>query len=187
MGSKWAQNLFLIKQLDDDQMQVVPYPRLELHIHVLYKTVEAGVILGAIVGSAIALIKKRPMGATLFTSSRNGAIIGAVAAPLMTEKVISGNELERIYDRSYRLRYNRNQVRVDRFVTYGTIAGAATSAFMGSGALPGMLIGIGAFTFAGGIYNTIKKETLRKAPHALPKEKRGRQKEQASENETKTE
>ena len=177
----WAKNLFLVKQLDDDQMQAISHPRLELHVHVMYKTVEAGVILGGIIGPAVALLRKRPVGATTLRYARNGAIIGAVAGPLMTEMVVRGQPDERIYDRSYRLRYNRDQVRVDRAVSYGAAVGAATSAFMGHGALPGFLIGIGASCIAGGFYNG-------KFANDPPKPKKEAAKiEEVPQDETKTE
>jgi uncharacterized membrane protein len=168
MSKEWAENLFLAKDLNDQQMEAIPNPRLELHIHVLYKTVEAGIILGGgIIGPIFALVRKRPLVGTVFRSARNGAIIGAIAGPLMLEGRLRDQTPESVYDRCYRLRRNRNQVRVDRGVTYGAAVGAATTAFMGQGVLPGLLLGIGLSCLAGGAYNS----SLQKKPAPAQVEK----------------
>ena len=39
-GVTWAKNLLLGKELTQKEMEDIPYPRLELHTHVMYKTIE---------------------------------------------------------------------------------------------------------------------------------------------------
>ena len=39
-GVNWAKNLLLGKELTNKEMEDIPYPRLELHAHVMCKTIE---------------------------------------------------------------------------------------------------------------------------------------------------
>lgn len=156
MGSKWAQNLFFPTTLNDEEMCNIPMARPELHIHVMYKTVQAGTILGmGVFGPLISLLRRRPLGATCLRAGKIGALIGIPAGPAMTEMTLNKTNStdEMVVDRVYRLRYNRCQVRVDRMCTYGALAGAAFAAFTGGAAINGALTGIFVSTLATGVYN----------------------------------
>lgn len=69
-------------------------------------------------------------------------VFGAV----MTMMRIRGNTDEQIFDRTYRLRYNQRQVRLDKF-SYGfaVVGGVAGAAGLGGagGALGGVGMGLG--------------------------------------------
>ena len=39
-GVNWAKNLLLGKELTNKEMEDIPYPRLELHVHVMCKAIE---------------------------------------------------------------------------------------------------------------------------------------------------
>ena len=156
MGTKWAINLFLPVTLSDEEMRDIPMPRLELHIHVMYKTVQAGTILGmGIFGPLIALIRRRPFAATCLRAGQIGALIGVPAGPMMTEMTLSKTKStdDMVWDRCYRLRYNRSQVRVDRACTYGELAGAAFAMTSGGSLLNGSLTGLALATVAAGVFN----------------------------------
>ena len=72
--------------------------------------------------------------------------VGVAFAAIMTFMRIRGNEEEQIWDRCYRLRYNKGQVRMDKF-SYGfaLVGGAAGAAGLGglAGAVQGASIGLG--------------------------------------------
>ena len=156
MGSKWAMNLFFPTTPTDDTMASVPMPRTELHVHVMYKTVQAGTILGmGVFGPIIAIIRKRPMAATCLRAGKIGALIGIPAGPAMTEMTLkkTNSTDDMVWDRCYRLRYNRCQVRVDRACTYGMLGGAAYAAFTGGAAINGAVTGIFLSTILAGVYN----------------------------------
>ena len=44
-GVNWAKNLLLGKELTNKEMEDIPYPRLELHTHVMCKTIEVLLLL----------------------------------------------------------------------------------------------------------------------------------------------
>ena len=72
--------------------------------------------------------------------------IGMVFGAVMTMMRTRGNTEERMFDRSYRLRYNQRQLRLDKF-SYGfaLIGGAAGAAGLGGlgGVVGGASMGLG--------------------------------------------
>jgi len=135
-------------------MQVIPYPKTEVTIHVTYKTIEAFSILGmGVFGPATAMIRKRNLLQTALKGGRYGAIVGLVAGPVMTELALKNATVDSIWDRAYRLRYNRGQVRVDRMATWAVVGGAAAGAFLGRGLVDGALVGLVIGTISTGVYN----------------------------------
>ena len=80
------------------------------------------------------------------TCGKYGVLLGLVAGPVW---IISGRKEhapESIYDRCYRLRHNRNQVRVDQSFVVASSAGVTAAAVMGYSPLLGGLFGM-----AGGV------------------------------------
>lgn len=57
------------------------------------------------------------------------------------------------YDRSYRLRHNKNQVRVDRAAYSGLGIGTVAAVAMAANPLTGAAVGLASGTAAGGVYN----------------------------------
>ncbi len=41
-GVSWAKNLLFGRTLTEAELRDIPYPRLELHTHVMYKTIQVG-------------------------------------------------------------------------------------------------------------------------------------------------
>ena len=157
MGTKWATNLYFPVKLSQADMQQIPLPRLEMNIHITYKTVEAGTILGlGVIGPLSAAFRKQSLLQGALRGGRYGAVIGLVVGPCLNYlKFRGGSTDESIWDRCYRLRYNRNQVRVDRMVTWAAIGGSAAAAYMGSAVLNGTVVGIFVGTISMALYNMI--------------------------------
>ena len=88
MGSNWAWNLFTSKSLSDTAMEDIPFPRSELHIHVMYKTVQMGTVMGVVIGTLVGAIRRRPITASLLRGGQIGAVIGIPAGPAMTEMTL---------------------------------------------------------------------------------------------------
>ena len=157
MGTKWATNLYFPTKLTDAQMQQIPAPRIEMNIHITYKTIEAGTILGlGIIGPITALIRKKPVLAGALKGGRYGALVGLVVGPCLNYMKFRGETSEdAIWDRCYRLRMHRGQVRVDRMVTWAAIGGSAAAAYLGSGIVNGGVVGIFVGTISMALYNMI--------------------------------
>ena len=159
MTSYFIQNLYLGRGLSEEKMANIPHPRMELHIHVMYKTLQVGSTLGLFIGPVVGAIRGRSMRAFArgaVQGARMGALIGIPAGPLMTELALGMKKANQdsIYDRSYRIRHNRNQITIDRVTTYGTVFGGFASMSMGGTFVTGTVLGIALSHLAGIIYTT---------------------------------
>ena len=74
-------------------------------------------------------------------------------APVMTEATIRNSTEEAIYDRSYRIRNNRNQMRADRFATCGAMLGSVGAKVVGGSVLTGLILGLNIGTISAGVVN----------------------------------
>ena len=144
MGTKWATNLYLPVKLSEEDIQKIPSPYTEMTLHVTYKTIEAGTFLGmGVFGPITAALRRQNIAQGALKGGRYGALVGLVAGPLMTyAKFRNQKELEPVWDRCYRLRLNRNQVRSDRMITWAAIGGTAAAYYMGARLLDGGLVGV---------------------------------------------
>lgn len=96
---------------------------------------------------------------TMFLSSLQGVGIGLAA--ILTMVRIWNDADEQIYDRSYRLRHNKGQVRMDKF-TYGSalaggIVGMAAVPWSVAAGVQGASMGIGLSVFAHTLTSKMKK------------------------------
>eukprot|EP00913_Durusdinium_trenchii_P032312 g30253.t2 len=104
---------WLHMNIEDDEMRDIPNPWNEMQLHISYKFAEAFSLLG--LGAGLVLARKpnrlRKMGQAAFLGTCIGA--GPVGFTAWNWK---GSTLkdDEIYDRAYRLRYNRHQIRVDQ-------------------------------------------------------------------------
>ncbi|CAJ1367168.1 unnamed protein product [Effrenium voratum] len=98
--------------LPDDEMRDIANPWNEMQLHVSYKCAEALSVLGLGVGLAVSRKpnRLRKAGRAAFLGALVGA--GPVGVLMWSGKARSLND-EDIYDRAYRVRYNRNQIRID--------------------------------------------------------------------------
>ena len=138
VNDKFVKNWLGIK-LSDDEMRDIPYPQFETGLHISLKCMQAGSIAGYF-GSRIYLgyakmIAKSPSVANLSAQqflekscrmSRNCMFWGlALSIPmLLGHKMHNNIDDEGYYDRAYRIRYNVNQLNVDRLsLLFGSIYG----------------------------------------------------------------
>jgi len=163
MKFQWTRNM-AGQTLSDDDMREITYPLLELTGHVTTKTIQAGAILGLVIGPLVRLVRgPRNMGAitsTAIKAAKIGAFIGIPAGPAMTYMRIQGAKIDDdgLFDRCYRLRYNRNQVRTDRFAYLGAAGGTVGVLAMGGPLSTGVVMGFLGGTILGGVYNTATQE-----------------------------
>ncbi|EDO46076.1 predicted protein [Nematostella vectensis] len=160
MKFQWTRNM-LGQTLEDEEMRVIKYPCTELTTHVTFKTIQAFALLGMVaVGPAVRGIRgPRNLQAIIDTAvnyGKYGAVLGAAAGPAMTYARVVGGGIDEdgLYDRCYRLRYNRNQVRTDRLAFLGTLGGAAGAMAMGGSLSSGAVIGLVGGTVLAGVYNS---------------------------------
>ena len=158
-GFQYCRNL-LGEQLSDEEMQVVKYSKGELYYHVMLKDVQAFAFLGmCLVAPAVQLIRGprnlAALQATAIKYGKVGAVLGVPAGAAMMYLRARGGSIDAdgFYDRAYRLRKNRNQVRVDRGTYLGTAAGIAGALGMGASVSSGAVVGMVAGTVLGGLYN----------------------------------
>ncbi|XP_053396567.1 uncharacterized protein LOC123551103 [Mercenaria mercenaria] len=165
MSSEWFKNM-CGASLDDEAMQRVPNPKLELTTHVTIKTIQSFGLLGTILVGPIAAAAKKEtrnwpgVKHKITRCGRGGLFLGVVMGPVITYmKIRSEEDSYKIWDRCYRLRYNRGQVLVDQASVIGGVGGAAVGAATSSGALFGGLVGMSSGILAAAIVNnTMKKE-----------------------------
>lgn len=165
MSSIWLKNL-CGSSLDDAAMKDIPNPTLELGVHVTIKTVQAFGLLGTVlVGPIVAAVGKETRNMSglkhnMTRVGRGGLILGLGVGPLLTYlKLRTVDDPYKVWDRCYRLRYNRSQVFVDQASFVGGVAGVAAGASMASGALFGGLVGMSSGILAAAVYNNaIRKE-----------------------------
>ena len=148
LGKHWAMNMSGCT-LKQKHMADIPHPRSELHVHVACKTVQMGSLIGTFaIGPLLAGIKGdrnvEGIKSWMEKCGRNGVFLGLLAGPVLTEyqlKATNSNALS-IYDRCFRLRYNRCQVRVDRLSLVGAAAGFVTASYLGDSGALGALVGL---------------------------------------------
>lgn len=148
MGTQWGMNMAGIK-LGAKDMGNIPHPLTELHIHVATKTVQAGGIMGSLIvaPTMTAIMGPRDMASLkgrMETCGKYGVMIGLVAGPLLCwQKLrVSNASQASIWDRCYRLRYNRSQVRVDQLSLVGALAGYGAATYLGDSGALGAIMGM---------------------------------------------
>ena len=161
-GFQYCRNM-LGEQLNDEDMQLISHSKAELYYHVMLKDVQAFAFLGMCFIAPVAQLIRGPrtfaaLQSTAIKYGKVGAALGVPAgAAMMYMRERGGNiDSDGFYDRAYRLRKNRNQVRVDRGTYLGTVAGIAGALGMGASVSSGAVIGMVAGTVLGGLYNTGK-------------------------------
>lgn len=124
--------------LTDKEFEDIPNPKLELITHVTIKFVQAFGLLGTCLIGPVAAVSRsstrNTAGLTRLMSKcgTRGAALGLVVGPLATFARMRSLEEDAITDRCYRLRRNRNQVRVDQASILGGVGGSAVAAMTGS-------------------------------------------------------
>ena len=131
MSVNWLKNMVGIR-LTEEQMKDIPNPTVELTVHVTAKNIQAFALLGTVVVGPVRAIARAPtrnLSGIISTATKfgkYGVVIGCFLGPAMTYgRLKSSNAThDAIYDRCYRLRNNRSQIRVDQASVVGAIGGA---------------------------------------------------------------
>ena len=133
--------------LTDDKMKEITCPRTEVMFHVTCKTAQTGALLGAMVcGPLQSLHEKRydidNLRQKAFACGKQGLMAGLIMGPLLAHLRLRTQNSVTIYDRAYRLRYNFNQVRTDRFSILGSLVGAGAAMYLGQELQQGVVFGL---------------------------------------------
>ncbi|XP_064398491.1 uncharacterized protein LOC135345075 [Halichondria panicea] len=135
---------------EPDADENISHPSLELYRHTILRGANMGSFLALVVGPPVLFFRGVRSPAEMMRRMAGicakGMGIGMVFAAVMTMMRTRGNTEEQVFDRSYRLRYNKRQVRLDKF-SYGfaLIGGAAGAAGLGGlgGVVGGASMGLG--------------------------------------------
>jgi len=151
MSVAWVKNLVGFT-LSDEEMKNIPRAQSELYVHVIIKSVQAFGLIGTLVVGPISAMR-RPETRSLVGLRRRmtrcglaGVALGCLAGPVLTyaRLLSSSATADSIYDKSYRLRHNRGQVRVDRGWLLGLFGGAGLSIAVKKCPMFGGLVGMSA-------------------------------------------
>mmetsp|Transcript_31315 Transcript_31315/g.58810 ORF Transcript_31315/g.58810 Transcript_31315/m.58810 type:complete len:187 (-) Transcript_31315:73-633(-) len=109
----FMRNVVAHMNLSDEEMRDIPNPWNEMQLHVSFKCAEAFCLLG--LGAGAVFFRRSPKvvrraGQVAFASSCLGA--GPIGFAMWNGKA-STLKQEDIYDRAYRCRYSKNQIRID--------------------------------------------------------------------------
>lgn len=160
MSLPWFKNLVGF-QLTDEEMRDIPYPYVEMYTHVIIKCAESFGLLGTlVVGPLVALGRSKTRTIAGIKSSacrcgKWGVMLSFIAGPVMTRSVLNVKQAtpESVYDRCYRIRNNRGQVRVDRGSAVGALSGSALMLPMGGSPVMGALVGMSVGIISMAVYN----------------------------------
>ena len=146
--------------LNDEQMKDVSFPRLEVYSHVTMKCVQTAAIMGTgVIGPVQCLQEGKYDAKSLqersFQCGKQGLLCGLLLGPVLAHLRLHNQQAITIYDRAYRLRYNFNQVRADRFSVLGSLAAAGAAYYMGENPQQGALFGFAGGCVLAGVYNYI--------------------------------
>jgi len=175
MSSQWLQN-HMGATLSDEEMEKIPNPKFEVGVHVVIKFMQAGGILGTWLFGPIAAVRKSEtrnlqcLRMKMGKCGRAGVFIGIPLGMAASYAQTSKCDEYRNWDRCYRLRHNRGQVRADQASAVGSIGGAAIGYATGAGAWFGGLMGMSALMLAAAIY-TSKMDTKQKKEGQKAKER----------------
>ncbi len=148
MGAAWAKNAAIgfYKPLSDEEMSDIPYPALEVGTHVTFKTAQAGSLIGYGLFSPFYYVylkrKQYAMRDAVRLSRRLGLRTAAVFALLgpgllysrvhFAENLDEEAAVNKMKDRAYRLRHNRNQLNTDRVTAVAAVTGLGFNGLHGS-------------------------------------------------------
>ncbi|CAI4222042.1 unnamed protein product [Auanema sp. JU1783] len=131
MSTYWLKNFIGLRQSEFELLKV-PNPGAEFCIHVAFRSIQTGAVLGSIFGplSAKLFSNKIETSKTLTKSfvdgGINGAIAGALLAVPLTYISLCNMNSVQLYDKCYRARFDRTQLMQDRtsfvFATLGYLS-----------------------------------------------------------------
>jgi len=171
MGEVWLWNFTQVpglvnsKFMTEDDMRDIPYPATELGIHIAYKNVEAGSLIGGFIVAPLWTyirktgdLAKTKLRFRMGICGRRGMLLGLLLTPPLEYFFIKGKKVEEdgLKDRCYRLRYNKKQLFSDRAVTVFAPLGWLAMRW------PGVVMGTNFAVLGGAIINATVFDHLRK-------------------------
>ena len=161
MGTNWVLNMAGLR-LGETDMATIHHPKTELTVHVTTKTVQAGGVLGSLLVAPTLTALQGPrnlntLKSKMETCGRYGVFLGLVAGPLMTWQRLNSTRANyaSVWDRCYRLRYNRNQVRVDQLSFVGAVAGFTAAHYLNDSGALGAIVGMSGGCIFAAFLNTV--------------------------------
>lgn len=152
-------------RLSDEELEKIPHPTLELIIHVTTKNVQLFGSLGSFVIAPVSAYLKKEhknwpkMKSRMLRMGKGGVILGLVSGPLLTCGIVmTDTDDYKVWDRCYRLRHNRGQLRVDQLSLISTVGGVSVGAATGSGTIFGGLVGMTSGILVAAFYNNVIKK-----------------------------
>ncbi|CAJ0944758.1 unnamed protein product, partial [Mesorhabditis belari] len=116
----------------------VPNPGAEFCIHVTLRSVQTGALLGSVLGPiSFALFSDgqkfdaRQMRNQFISGGMQGALIGAILGPCLTWYSIRNMSTIALYDKCYKLRFNSQQMWLDRTTVISGAVGALSNGSFG--------------------------------------------------------
>ncbi|CAL1167647.1 unnamed protein product [Cladocopium goreaui] len=138
----FMRNWLAHQNLPDEEMRDIPNPWNEMQLHISYKFAQAFSVIG--LGIGLVMTRKpnryRKIGQATLLGSCFGAGPAGFAAWHFKSSTLNEEE---IYDRAYRLRYNRHQIRVDQGFEFGNILGLVAGFLVSRGSLGAALADAG--------------------------------------------
>lgn len=161
MSVQWLQNM-LGSTLSEKELKLIPYPRLELVLHVAIKALQAFVFIGSCIVAPLSVLLSADsrnwteVQSRMVTYGRNCILLALFIGPLMMYMRIRNAKEDAVLDRCYRLRKNRVQLHIDRATILGVAAGLGLTAVgIFSSAMFGVVAGISSGLLLGIIYNKL--------------------------------
>ncbi|ETN80572.1 hypothetical protein RB195_003715 [Necator americanus] len=115
MSIYWLKNFVGIRQSDFELLRV-PTPRTEFCIHVTMRSIQTGALLGSVLAPLAAVcfdnkdMSSKKLTEKFVNGGTNGAVIGAVMGPFLTYLALRDMSSVRLYDKCYRLRFDKQQL-----------------------------------------------------------------------------
>ncbi|KIH51144.1 hypothetical protein ANCDUO_18772 [Ancylostoma duodenale] len=141
MSIYWFKNFVGMRQSDFEMLRV-PNPSTEFCIHVTMRSVQTGALLGSVLGPLSAMffeakhMNSKKLTEKFVNGGTSGAMIGALMGPVLTYLALRDMNTVKLYDKCYRLRFDKQQLWQDR-----TCIVSAAIGYLSSGSL-GFVVGL---------------------------------------------
>ncbi|CCD69829.1 Chloride channel protein CLC-d [Caenorhabditis elegans] len=135
MSTNWFKNFAGFKQTEFEMLQV-PNPEVEFGIHVTIRSMQAGALIGSILGPLTVLLSRQEFNKQKYRDSfvsggKNGALLGVVIGPALAYFSMRDMSTISLFDKVYRLRFNKDALREDRAAVFSAAVGVISSGSAG--------------------------------------------------------
>ncbi|XGW26118.1 hypothetical protein V3C99_007046, partial [Haemonchus contortus] len=136
MSVYWFKNFVGIRQSEFELLKV-PNPTAEFCIHVTMRSIQTGALLGSILGPLTAMMfegkkmNSKYIRDTFVGGGTTGAMIGALMGPALTYLSLRDMNTLQLYDKCYRLRFDKQQLWQDRSCVVSAAIGYLANGSMG--------------------------------------------------------